>query len=81
MGSEGPGLDRTAIMRMLEPEAVIGRDLVMMGEVGSTNDEVKRFGEEGVEEGVVVFEEAQTAGRGRGAAKWVSRAGEGLMRA
>ncbi|MEM8955558.1 MAG: biotin--[acetyl-CoA-carboxylase] ligase [Verrucomicrobiota bacterium] len=72
-------LDRDAIIGLLGKDKVIGREIIVMEEVGSTNDEAKRLGDEGGEEGLVVFAEMQTSGRGRGGSEWVSCAGEGLM--
>jgi BirA family biotin operon repressor/biotin-[acetyl-CoA-carboxylase] ligase len=57
---------------------VVGRDIHVFHETGSTSDVVERFARDGAGEGVVVFAEAQTRGRGRLGRKWHSPAGKGL---
>ena len=44
---------------------VIGRDIRVFQETTSTNDVIEKFARDGVKEGVVVFAESQTRGRGR----------------
>lgn len=57
---------------------VIGRDIRVFQETTSTNDVVEKLARDGVKEGVVVFAESQTKGRGRLGRKWISPAGRGL---
>ncbi|MGH8024598.1 MAG: biotin--[acetyl-CoA-carboxylase] ligase [Limisphaerales bacterium] len=57
---------------------VIGRDIHVFEETMSTNDVVERLARDGVREGVVVFAESQTRGRGRLGRKWVSSPRKGL---
>lgn len=57
---------------------VIGRDIRVFQETTSTNDIVEKLARDGVKEGVVVFAESQTKGRGRLGRKWISPAGKGL---
>jgi len=57
---------------------VIGRDIRVFQETTSTNDVVEKLARDGVQEGVVVFAESQTKGRGRLGRKWISPAGKGL---
>jgi len=57
---------------------VIGRDIRVFQETTSTNDVIERLARDGVNEGVVVFAESQTKGRGRLGRKWLSPAGKGL---
>lgn len=57
---------------------VIGRDIRVFEETNSTNDIVEKLARDGVKEGVVVFAEAQTRGRGRLGRKWLSPARRGL---
>jgi len=57
---------------------VIGRDIRVFQETTSTNDVVEKLARDGVKEGVVVFAESQTRGRGRLGRKWVSPPGKGL---
>ena len=47
-------------------------------ETGSTNDEVLQRARGGAPEGLLVFSETQSSGRGRIGRKWVSTAGAGL---
>ncbi|HMO64625.1 MAG TPA: biotin--[acetyl-CoA-carboxylase] ligase [Verrucomicrobiota bacterium] len=56
----------------------IGRDIQVFKETGSTNDVLDRLARDGVAEGVVVFAERQTQGRGRLGRRWVSPSGKGL---
>jgi BirA family transcriptional regulator, biotin operon repressor / biotin---[acetyl-CoA-carboxylase] ligase len=57
---------------------VIGRDIRVFQETTSTNDVIDKLARDGVKEGVVVFAESQTLGRGRLGRKWVSPARQGL---
>jgi BirA family biotin operon repressor/biotin-[acetyl-CoA-carboxylase] ligase len=57
---------------------VIGRDIRVFQETTSTNDVIERFARDGVKEGVVVFAESQTKGRGRLGRKWLSPSTKGL---
>lgn len=52
--------------------------VVVLGEVGSTNDEVKRLAVAGAPAGTVVIADRQTAGRGRLGRRWHSPPGAGL---
>jgi BirA family biotin operon repressor/biotin-[acetyl-CoA-carboxylase] ligase len=58
--------------------SVIGRDIRVFQETTSTNDVIERFARDGVKEGVVVFAESQTKGRGRLGRKWLSPSTKGL---
>lgn len=62
----------------LGPQTVIGHRIQVFRETRSTNDVVERLARDGVREGVVVFAETQTQGRGRLGRSWVSPAGKGL---
>jgi BirA family biotin operon repressor/biotin-[acetyl-CoA-carboxylase] ligase len=57
---------------------VVGRDIRVFRETTSTNDVIEKLARDGVKEGVVVFAEAQTKGRGRLGRKWISPARKGL---
>jgi BirA family biotin operon repressor/biotin-[acetyl-CoA-carboxylase] ligase len=57
---------------------VIGRDIRVFQETSSTNDVIEKFARDGAKEGVVVFAESQSRGRGRLGRKWLSPAGKGL---
>jgi len=56
----------------------IGRDIRVFQETTSTNDVIEKLARDGVKEGVVVFAESQTKGRGRLGRKWMSPARKGL---
>jgi BirA family biotin operon repressor/biotin-[acetyl-CoA-carboxylase] ligase len=56
----------------------IGRDVVVFRETTSTNDRIRQAGIAGAAEGLVIFAESQTGGRGTRGRKWVSPAGVGL---
>ena len=57
---------------------VVGRDIRVFQETTSTNDVVEKLARDGVKEGVVVFAESQTRGRGRLGRKWISPEKKGL---
>jgi BirA family biotin operon repressor/biotin-[acetyl-CoA-carboxylase] ligase len=56
----------------------VGRDIRVFEETTSTNDVVEKLARDGVKEGVAVFAESQTQGRGRLGRKWTSPARKGL---
>jgi BirA family biotin operon repressor/biotin-[acetyl-CoA-carboxylase] ligase len=56
----------------------IGRDIRVFEETTSTNDVIEKLARDNVKEGVVVFAESQTKGRGRLGRKWISPARKGL---
>jgi len=57
---------------------VIGRDIHVFKQTTSTNDVIEKLARDGVKEGVVIFAESQTRGRGRLGRKWISPARKGL---
>ena len=57
---------------------VIGRDIRVFEETTSTNDLVEKLSRDNVKEGVVVFAESQTKGRGRLGRRWMSSSKKGL---
>ena len=57
---------------------LIGRRIVILPSATSTNDTVLQLAGKGAEEGLVVFAEQQTAGRGQRGHQWESAAGQGL---
>jgi len=57
---------------------IIGRDIRVFEQTTSTNDVIEKLARDGVREGVVVFAESQTGGRGRLGRKWISPARKGL---
>jgi len=66
------------LLSRLGPSRVIGRDIRVFQETTSTNDVVEKLARDGVKEGVVVFAESQTRGRGRLGRQWLSPPQEGL---
>jgi BirA family transcriptional regulator, biotin operon repressor / biotin---[acetyl-CoA-carboxylase] ligase len=63
---------------LARPCRVIGRDIRVFEQTTSTNDVIEKLARDGVKEGVVVFAESQTKGRGRLGRKWISPAHKGL---
>jgi len=66
------------LLSRLDGSQVIGRDIRVFQKTTSTNDIVEKLARDGVAEGVVVFAESQTQGRGRLGRAWVSPPGKGL---
>jgi BirA family biotin operon repressor/biotin-[acetyl-CoA-carboxylase] ligase len=66
------------LQSLLPGNRIIGRDIRVFEETGSTNDIVEKLARDGVREGVVVFAESQTQGRGRLGRKWFSPPRKGL---
>lgn len=66
------------LLARLGKTKIIGRDIRVFQETTSTNDIVEKLARDGVKEGVVVFAESQTRGRGRLGRKWISPARKGL---
>src|SRR6516225_2852532 len=62
--------------------AIIGREIIVLEQTSSTNDAISRLastdGLPSVPEGLVVFAEHQTDGRGQRGNRWESAAGKGL---
>ena len=90
-GGFGFHLTESTISVVSEPESLIpemiiaglqtsriGRDVLVFNETSSTNDRARQAGAGGENEGLVIFAESQTGGRGTHGRKWVSSAGTGL---
>jgi BirA family biotin operon repressor/biotin-[acetyl-CoA-carboxylase] ligase len=64
------------------PDTVIGREIIVLEQASSTNDAISRVastdGLPPMPEGLVVFAEHQTDGRGQRGNRWESAAGKGL---
>jgi BirA family transcriptional regulator, biotin operon repressor / biotin---[acetyl-CoA-carboxylase] ligase len=58
--------------------AVIGREIIVLEQTSSTNDAILQISKANSKEGVVVFAEHQTDGRGQRGNRWESAAGKGL---
>jgi len=66
------------LLARLGKTKIIGRDIRVFEQTTSTNDVVEKLARDGVKEGVVVFAESQTKGRGRLGRAWMSPARKGL---
>ena len=66
------------LLTRLGKTKVVGRDIRVFQETTSTSDVVEKLARDGVKEGVAVFAESQTNGRGRLGRKWLSPPGKGL---
>lgn len=66
------------LISRLPASRIVGRDIQVFQQTSSTNDVVEKLARDGVPEGVVVFAETQTKGRGRLGRKWLSPTGQGL---
>jgi len=60
------------------PSALIGRKMIVLERTGSTNDAILEIDAGNSNEGLVLFAEHQTAGRGQRGNHWESTAGKGL---
>jgi BirA family transcriptional regulator, biotin operon repressor / biotin---[acetyl-CoA-carboxylase] ligase len=65
------------ILDLLETRC-IGRNVVVFKETSSTNDRIRQAGLAGAAEGLVMFAESQTSGRGTYGRKWISAPRSGL---
>src|ERR1700681_396728 len=70
-------LETDALRRALG-ECTIGREIVALEETTSTNDAVLQMATPNTREGLVLFAEHQTAGRGQRNNRWESAAHKGL---
>jgi BirA family transcriptional regulator, biotin operon repressor / biotin---[acetyl-CoA-carboxylase] ligase len=66
------------LLARLGKTKVIGRDIRVFQETTSTNDVVEKLARDGVKEGVAVFAETQSRGRGRLGRRWISPPHKGL---
>jgi BirA family transcriptional regulator, biotin operon repressor / biotin---[acetyl-CoA-carboxylase] ligase len=58
--------------------SVIGREVIVLEQTGSTNDAILQVAKANSKEGLVIFAEHQTAGRGQRGNRWESAMGKGL---
>jgi BirA family biotin operon repressor/biotin-[acetyl-CoA-carboxylase] ligase len=81
-GEKFEGLIAEQLSAELPPGIVIGRQIIVLEETGSTNDAISRLastdGLSSIPEGLVIFAEHQTDGRGQRGNRWESAAGKGL---
>jgi len=66
------------IVSRLERINIIGREINVFKQTNSTNDVIEKMAVDGVPEGVVVFADSQTKGRGRLGREWHSLPEKGL---
>jgi len=71
-------LNADDLLALVAGNQVIGRDIRVFEETNSTNDVIEKLARDGVKEGVVVFAEAQSKGRGRLGRRWLSPPRQGL---
>jgi BirA family biotin operon repressor/biotin-[acetyl-CoA-carboxylase] ligase len=57
----------------------IGSEVLVFASTASTNDLAWHYATKKANDGTVVFAEFQTAGRGRGANKWLAQKGQGVL--
>jgi len=60
------------------PVRIVGREIKVFQETSSTSDVLEKLARDGVREGLVVFAESQTRGRGRLGRPWISPRGRGI---
>jgi BirA family biotin operon repressor/biotin-[acetyl-CoA-carboxylase] ligase len=65
-------------MRASLGSAVIGCEIIVLDQTGSTNDAILQIATPDSREGLVLFAEHQTAGRGQRGNRWESAAAKGL---
>jgi BirA family biotin operon repressor/biotin-[acetyl-CoA-carboxylase] ligase len=75
---EPDALHADDLLARLGRTKIIGRDIRVFEQTTSTNDVIEKLARDGVREGVVVFAESQTKGRGRLGRKWISPTRKGL---
>ena len=78
MAATPPSPGAKALATRASQPRIIGRDIRVFEQTTSTNDVIEKLARDGVREGVVVFAEAQTKGRGRLGRKWISPERKGL---
>lgn len=66
------------LISQMPEDRIVGRDIRVFQETTSTNDVIEKLARDDVREGVVIFAESQSKGRGRLGRKWMSPAGKGL---
>src|SRR4030095_1815822 len=82
--SRAEKLDRLTAdqLKAKAPDAIIGREIIVLEQTSSTNDDISRVasrdGLPSIPEGLVVFAEHQNDGRGQRGNRWESTAGKGL---
>jgi BirA family transcriptional regulator, biotin operon repressor / biotin---[acetyl-CoA-carboxylase] ligase len=75
--SESDALEADKLRADVDP-AIIGREIIVLQETTSTNDAVLERVSPSTAEGLMIFAERQTAGRGQRTNSWESASGKGL---
>jgi len=57
----------------------IGKNILVFNRTSSTNDIVRRYSRDKQNDGLAIFAEEQTAGRGRAGNKWLSRPSDSIL--
>lgn len=70
--------DKSAVASQLNTK-LLGKNLIFLDEVDSTNNQLKRLSVAGSEEGTTVIARMQRAGRGRRGRVWCSEDGKGVF--
>ena len=65
-------------LRAYSARATIGRQIIVLEQTSSTNDAILQVATTNANQGLVLFSEHQTAGRGQRGNRWESAAGKGL---
>ena len=65
-------------LKSLLHNKIIGKNLIVLDSVNSTNDDLKKLGNEGCENGTVVAAREQTRGKGRLGRTWQSKKDDGI---
>ena len=65
-------------LKSLLHNKIIGKNLIVLDSVNSTNDYLKKLGNEGCEKGTVVAAREQTRGKGRLGRTWQSKKDDGI---
>lgn len=65
-------------LKSLLHNKIIGKNLIVLDSVNSTNDHLKKLGNEGCENGTVVAAREQTRGKGRLGRTWQSKKDDGI---
>ena len=78
--SQAEMLDRLVAdeIRVALGSVLIGREIIVLDQTGSTNDAIAQIATPNSSEGLVLFAEHQTAGRGQRGNRWESAAAKGL---
>lgn len=76
--TRSPDLCIPDLRRILAPDTIIGREILFLESVSSTNTVAMEMASKGCAEGTIVMAETQTAGKGRLGRIWISPPGRNL---